>query len=302
MKIRAARPEDEPALAEIFLRARIDAFSWATPGSHALEDFAGQTEGEVIHLAEDDDREILGFISVWEAENFVHHLFVSPGHQRKGVGKALLEDLSSRRNGPFTLKCIAANGAALAFYRKQGWRAIGTGTTAEGRYLLLEWRPPEASPIVRRPGNRNDLDFLWQLHLLTMQDYASQTWGWDQVWQEKRFRETFDPLRFEILEFGEQVIGSLSVIEEEDHVFLRVIQLHPDWQNRGLGTRLISQVLARAREKNQPTRLQVLKVNPARALYERCGFAVTGETETHFLMEHPAGDSITPHRADRGSP
>lgn len=259
-----------------------------------MEDFAGQTEGEVIHLAEDHTGEILGFISVWEAENFVHHLFVSPGHQRKGVGKALLEDLLSRRSGPFTLKCVAANGAALAFYREQGWRAIGSGTTAEGRYLLLEWWPVGKWAIARRQGDTGDLDFLWQLHVLTMRDYAAQTWGWDQVWQEKRFRETLDPSRFEILELGDRAIGSLSVIEEEDHVFLRVIQIHPDWQNRGLGTRLISQVLARAREKNQPTRLQVLKVNPARALYERCGFAVTGETETHFLMEHPAGDSITP--------
>ena len=295
MRIRAARKEDHPALAEIFLRARIDAFTWVPPSSHALEDFAEQTEGELIHLAENDDGEILGFISVWEAENFVHHLFVAPEHQRKGVGSALLDELSSRRSGPFTLKCVAANGGALAFYREQGWRGIGSGVTSEGRYLSLEWQPIGRLAITRRQGNRGDLDFLWQLHVLTMRDYAGQTWGWDHVWQEQRFRDTFDPSRFEILELGGQAIGSLSVVEEQDHVFLRVIQLHPDWQNRGLGTRLISQVLERAREKNQPARLQVLKVNPARALYERCGFAVTGETDTHFLMEHPAGDPLTPH-------
>lgn len=295
MRIRTARKEDHPVLAEIFLRARMDAFGWAVPASHAWEDFAEQTEGEMIHLAEDEAGEILGFISVWEADNFVHHLFVAPEHQRKGVGKALLDDLSSRRSGPFTLKCVEENTAALAFYQMQGWREIGDGTTPDGRYLLLEWRPAEGSAIARRPGNLADLDFLWQLHVLTMQDYAGQTWGWDHLWQEKRFRETFDPARFEIMELGGQAIGTLSVIEEQDHVFLRVIQLHPDWQNRGLGTRLISQVIERAREKNQPTRLQVLKVNPARALYERCGFAVTGETETHFLMEHPASDPLRPH-------
>lgn len=33
-------------------------------------------------------------------------------------------------------------------------------------------------------------------------------------------------------------------------------------------------------------RLRVLKANPrAAALYERLGFAVTGETDTHVLME-----------------
>ena len=294
MKIRAAKEKDHPALAEIFLRARIGVFPWVGAASHSLQDFAEQTKGEVIHLAENEEEEILGFISVWEAENFVHHLFVAPAHQRKGVGKALLADLSSRRSGPFTLKCVASNAAALAFYRKQGWRGIGTGTTADGRYLLLEWQPVQRAAIARRQGKAGDLDFLWRLHVLTMQDYAGQTWGWDQVWQEQRFRETFDPCRYEILEREGRPIGALSVAEEEDHVFLRLIEILPEWQNGGLGTRLIAEVIARARKKNQPTRLQVLKVNPARALYERCGFAVTGETATHFLMEHPAGESATP--------
>ena len=36
-----------------------------------------------------------------------------------------------------------------------------------------------------------------------------------------------------------------------------------------------------------PVELQVLKVNPARRLYGRLGFQVTGETETHYLMQRP---------------
>jgi ribosomal protein S18 acetylase RimI-like enzyme len=31
--------------------------------------------------------------------------------------------------------------------------------------------------------------------------------------------------------------------------------------------------------------LTILKVNPARRLYERLGFTVVGETETHFRLE-----------------
>jgi hypothetical protein len=34
-----------------------------------------------------------------------------------------------------------------------------------------------------------------------------------------------------------------------------------------------------------PTVLQVLKVNPARQLYERLGFRRVGETATHFKMQ-----------------
>jgi ribosomal protein S18 acetylase RimI-like enzyme len=286
MTIRPAEPSDHPALAELFLVARNDAFTWADPASHTRDDFADQTEGEAIHLAESSEGELLGFISIWEEENFVHHLFVSPAQQGKGVGRALLADLASRRAGPFTLKCVAANSAALAFYRKTGWREIGSGTVSEGRYLLMEWLPARHFLIERRPGTPDDLDFLWKLHVLTMQEYAGRTWGWDSMWQEERFREQFDPQRLEILEIGGKPIGMISVVEEADHVFLRVIEIHPDWQNRGIGRQLVLQVLQLAREKGAPARLQVLKVNPARHLYERCGFRVTGKTETHFLMEH----------------
>ena len=36
-----------------------------------------------------------------------------------------------------------------------------------------------------------------------------------------------------------------------------------------------------------PLELQVLKVNPAKGLYERLGLAVIDETKTHYLMRRP---------------
>ena len=143
MIIRAAKKEDHAALAELFLQSRLQAFAWADPSSFALEDFVNQTEGEAIHLAEDGAGGVLGFISVWEAENFIHHLFVAPGQRRKGIGHALVSDLAKRRQGPFTLKCLLANASALSFYRATGWREAGKGNTAEGHYLLLRWDPSE---------------------------------------------------------------------------------------------------------------------------------------------------------------
>jgi len=44
-------------------------------------------------------------------------------------------------------------------------------------------------------------------------------------------------------------------------------------------------VLAEGRRHNLPVRLQVLKVNRARKLYERLGFEACGESETHVHME-----------------
>ena len=65
---------------------------------------------------------------------------------------------------------------------------------------------------------------------------------------------------------------------------MRTIEILPEYQNRGVGSAVIRDVLAQAQAEGLPVGLQVLKVNPARRLYERLGFNVVGETATHYLM------------------
>lgn len=285
MRIRPAFEADHAALAELFLRVRRESFTWVDAAGSRLEDFAVQTEREAIHLAEDEESgELLGFISVWEPESFVHHLFVASEHRGKGVGRSLLTDLQWRLPGPFRLKCVAANEAALAFYRRLGWVSTGHGSVDGIRHHVMEWGLlPDG--FARRPAARDDMGFLWELHVLTMRDYVEQTWGWERVWQEEKFREKFDIAGLEVLEIEGRAIGAMAVKEEAEHLFLREIEIHPDWQRLGIGTALVNEVIATAGIRGLRVRLQVLKVNPALRLYERCGFQRSGETETHHLME-----------------
>lgn len=288
MRIRPALESDHAALAELFLLARRESFDWEDTSRFRLEDFAVQTEGEAIYLAEDEESgDLLGFISVWEPECFVHHLFIAQEQRGRGVGRALLSDLQWRMAGPFRLKCVAANEAALAFYRRLGWIATGHGSVNGIHHYVMEWGLlPDG--FARRPATREDMDFLWDLHVLTMRDYVEQTWGWERVWQEEKFREKFDIAGLEILEIEGRAIGAMAVKEEPERVFLREIEIHPDWQRLGIGTALVNEVIAMAGIRELRVRLQVLKVNPALRLYERCGFQPSGDTKTHYLMERAA--------------
>jgi ribosomal protein S18 acetylase RimI-like enzyme len=63
----------------------------------------------------------------------------------------------------------------------------------------------------------------------------------------------------------------------------------PSHQGAGLGTLLLYSLLGEADAARAPIRLRVLRTNPARRLYERLGFAVAGESATHFLMERTPG-------------
>ena len=115
-----------------------------------------------------------------------------------------------------------------------------------------------------------------------MRSYVDATWGWEDSDQRRRFDAAFDPDRLAVVMVEGEPVGVLRVERRPDEVFLSAIEVAPAWQGRGIGTRLVSEVIGDA--GSLPVTLQVLRVNPARALYERLGFAVSGETETHFKM------------------
>ena len=94
----------------------------------------------------------------------------------------------------------------------------------------------------------------------------------------------FDPAKSQILVVDGQDAGVASVEQRAEEYFVASIAVAPSWQRRGLGTAVIRDVQAQAAHERKPVRLQVLKVNPARRLYERLGFAVTSETVTHYQL------------------
>src|ERR1700722_14221189 len=129
---------------------------------------------------------------------------------------------------------------------------------------------------------------MFQVHAAAMRDYVERTWGqWDPAWQWIYFRDHFNLSRCQIVLVDSQPPGYFQVAREPDHFFIEFIILAPAHHGRAGGTALIQDLLAEATRATPPVGLQVLKIRPARRLYERLGFATFGETETHFLMEAP---------------
>ena len=135
-----------------------------------------------------------------------------------------------------------------------------------------------------RPATDGDYDFLWWLKGATMRAYVDAIWGWDEAFQRQYFQERFDPARMEIVELAGEAVGHISVERREECIFLGVIEIAPDYQSQGIGAGLIRDLQKEAERRGVPVKLQVLQGNPARRLYERLGFAATGETETHIMM------------------
>ncbi|TCW83991.1 GNAT family N-acetyltransferase [Burkholderia sp. SRS-46] len=136
--VRDAVAADTPALRELFLRARRATFAWQPDDAFALADFDAQTQGERLRVAEDEAGQLVGFVSVWEPDHFIHHLYVDQQQLRRGIGRALLHALPGWPATRYRLKCLRANDAALAFYRACRFVEIGAGFSGDGEYLLLE--------------------------------------------------------------------------------------------------------------------------------------------------------------------
>jgi len=101
----------------------------------SLEEFEKQVDGELIYTAT-VNKNIVGFVSVWEMDNFIHHLYVDPEHQNRNIGKALIAKCKEIFGLPLSLKCVEKNSKARSFYEKNGWAIEKRGTGPDGPYIL----------------------------------------------------------------------------------------------------------------------------------------------------------------------
>jgi len=136
-----------------------------------------------------------------------------------------------------------------------------------------------------RPATENDYEFLYQLHKAALGPYVASTWGWDEALQRRMFRERFRPEKNAIIMVDGEPAGCFRLQRHEGYDSLDYVALLPAFQRRGIGTALIRKVKASAAARGVPVRLSVLKANPARELYERLGFEVTGWDAVRWYME-----------------
>lgn len=141
MHTRRFAESDRPALRRVYLETRVQAFDWMDTSSFAEDDFDRDTDGETIWVAADAEC-LLGFVSVWEPDNFIHNLFVHPGSARQGVGSALLSTCLREIGRPAVLKCLTQNARAKEFYLAKGWRVVADGDSSDGPYLVMHYVDP----------------------------------------------------------------------------------------------------------------------------------------------------------------
>ena len=141
-------------------------------------------------------------------------------------------------------------------------------------------------PIGIRPATADDLEFLVDVFLGAGREMITASRGsWDTVRERAQFEEQLNISSTRVIRYGSVDVGFIMIVAKDEDVELHTICVLPEYQGLGIGSQITNEVIQSAAGSGQGIVLSVLKENKrARALYERLGFVVTGESKHHHQM------------------
>ena len=81
-------------------------------------------------------------------------------------------------------------------------------------------------------------------------------------------------------------VGFMGYDEQPDCIIGITIHMYPEARNCGIGSLFLKSVVERSHTMGKTAYLKVFKSNPARRLYERFGFRIYDENDSHYFMRY----------------
>ena len=138
-------------------------------------------------------------------------------------------------------------------------------------------------PVALRPALDCDFDYCRRLYFGEMK-WIIEELHLDRAAQETGFKGQWDRTQVRIVVLDGVDIGWLQTVTLDDEFFIGQLFVDRPFQRMGIGTELMKRLIEEAEGAGQAVRLNVVKINPARRLYERLGFRVTHEDEFKVYM------------------
>ena len=148
-------------------RGVIPADCWRDPYMPAAELAREIAAGVAFDGREAEGAGLVGVMGVQPVRDvtLIRHAYVDPGHQRAGIGSALLRGLMRRQDRPVLIGTWAAAGWAIDFYRRHGFALVPEPEKSAllRRYWTVPERQIETSVVLAdptwfaRPGGEHDI-------------------------------------------------------------------------------------------------------------------------------------------------
>lgn len=153
----------------------------------------------------------------------------------------------------------------------------------------------DSQPLTLRATRPGDRDFLLGLYAAVRAAELDQVaWapGARQAFlvsqfdlQDHHYRTTHPRASFDVVEVGGHPVGRWYVDRGATDIRVIDVALVPEWCGRGIGSRLLGEVLAEAAASGRTASIHVEIHNPAGALYARLGFQEVGVQGVYRLLQ-----------------
>jgi GNAT superfamily N-acetyltransferase len=146
--------------------------------------------------------------------------------------------------------------------------------------------------IAFRPASLTDFDYCERLYFAEM-ERLNRELKLDRDLQVASFRRQWSVNEVRIITLGGADIGWLQSATRDGSFFLGQLFVDAPLQRRGIGTAVMNRLIDEATRAHQAMTLGVVKINPAKRLYERLGFRTTHEDERKFYMRRERDAAIS---------
>ena len=141
----------------------------------------------------------------------------------------------------------------------------------------------ETPPFALRPGRREDFAFAEAIYIDAMRPMMVALGTWNEAERRAAFRRSYKTAETSIITLDGADIGWMQVSERDTDYNLAQVQLLPEYCGRGIGSRLIGDLLKRAARDGKTVSLAAVRTNRAIRLYERMGFRIIDPDATPII-------------------
>lgn len=137
-----------------------------------------------------------------------------------------------------------------------------------------------------RAATMEDYNFIYHVKKVTLKKHIDRIWGWDEEYQQNDFRECFNPQNNKVIIYDNENIGVLEISYGGNIIHIVELEILPKYQGKGIGGAIIKDIIKNAHSTGKNVKIGCFKINiDAKGLYERLGFKVIEETETHYILK-----------------
>jgi ribosomal protein S18 acetylase RimI-like enzyme len=225
-------------------------------------------EKEINHIFHYENGCLVGFLGIYGFGSKVELCgMVKPSHRRKGIFTQLFSEaikiIKEHSITEILLNAPANSLSAKGFLQK---------VTCEYSFseYQMQWEKIEllsSDDIILRPSTDHDFEDIIQLEVKCFGLDESDVRDYNNMIKSSRNEGTL------IIEKDEKTVGKIRVSHQDGEAWIYGFCVFPDYQGKGIGRKVLTNVVLMEHKKGYPIFLEVEAKNAhALGLYESCGF------------------------------